>query len=330
MAERKALGRQGLMSSAMGLGCMGMSEFYGATDESTSVRVIHRALELGINMLDTSDAYGPHTNELLVGKAVKGNREAYLIATKFGIVRDPADPMKRGFCGRPDYVRSACEASLKRLGVDTIDLYYLHRLDPATPIEDTIGEMSRLVQEGKVKAIGVSELKEETLRKAHAVHPISALQTEYSLWSRDPEGGLLQACKEMGIAFVAYSPLGRGFLTGSIRSVNDLAADDWRHSSPRFQGENFERNLKLADQVKTIASEKGCSPAQLALAWVMAQGDHIFPIPGTKRLSTLEDNAGALSIKLSPEEIDRIGSLFPPGTVSGDRYNAVGMTFVNR
>ena len=330
MAERKALGRQGLLSSAMGLGCMGMSEFYGATDESTSVRVIHRALELGINMLDTSDAYGPHTNELLVGKAVKGNREAYLIATKFGIVRDPADPMKRGFCGRPDYVRSACEASLKRLGVDTIDLYYLHRLDPATPIEDTIGEMSRLVQEGKVKAIGVSELKEETLRKAHAVHPISALQTEYSLWSRDPEGGLLQACKEMGIAFVAYSPLGRGFLTGSIRSVNDLAADDWRHSSPRFQGENFERNLKLADQVKTIASEKGCSPAQLALAWVMAQGDHIFPIPGTKRLSTLEDNAGALSIKLSPEEIDRIGSLFPPGTVSGDRYNAVGMTFVNR
>lgn len=330
MVASKAFGREGLQSSAMGLGCMGMSEFYGVSDEATSIRVIHRALELGINMLDTSDAYGPHTNEMLVGKAVKGNRDAYLIATKFGIVRDPADPMKRGFCGRPDYVRSSCEASLKRLGVDTIDLYYLHRLDPATPIEDTIGEMARLVQEGKIKAIGVSELKEETLRRAHAVHPISALQTEYSLWSRDPEAGLLKACKEMGIAFVAYSPLGRGFLTGAIRSVNDLAADDWRHSSPRFQGEHFARNLELADQVKAIATEKGCSPAQLALAWVMAQGDHIFPIPGTKRLSTLEDNAGAMHISLSREEVDRIGSLFPPGAASGDRYNAVGMTFVNR
>ena len=330
MMERKALGRQGLMSSAMGLGCMGMSEFYGASDEAVSLRVIHRALELGINMLDTSDAYGPHTNEVLVGKAVKGNRDAYLIATKFGIVRDPADPMKRSLCGRPDYVRSACEASLKRLGVDTIDLYYLHRLDPNTPVEDTIGELSRLVQEGKIKAIGVSELREETLRRAHAVHPVSALQTEYSLWSREPENGLRQACAELGIAFVAYSPLGRGFLTGAIRSVSDLAADDWRHSSPRFQGENFTRNLQLADQVKAIAAEKGCTAAQLALAWVMAQGGHIFPIPGTKRLSTLEENAAAPGITLSREEADRIGSFFPPGSAIGDRYNAVGMTFVNR
>lgn len=330
MAGYKAFGRQGLMSSAMGLGCMGMSEFYGASDEGTSIRVIHRALELGINMLDTSDAYGPHTNEVLVGKAVKGNRDAYLIATKFGIVRDPNDPMKRGFCGRPDYVRAACEASLKRLDVDRIDLYYLHRLDPNTPIEDTIGEMSRLVEEGKIRAIGVSELKEETLRRAHAVHPLTALQTEYSLWSREPESGLLQACAELGIAFVAYSPLGRGFLTGSIRSISDLAADDWRHSSPRFQGENFARNLELADQVKAIAAEKGCTAAQLALAWVMAQAEHIFPIPGTKRMATLEENAAALHLSLSREEVDRIGSLFPPGTAMGDRYNAAGMTFVNR
>jgi aryl-alcohol dehydrogenase-like predicted oxidoreductase len=309
---------------------MGMSEFYGASDEAASIRVIHRALELGIDFLDTSDAYGPHTNEMLVGKAVKGMRDRYVIATKFGIVRDPNDPTKRGFCGRPDYVRASCEASLKRLDLEHIDLYYLHRLDPNVPIEDTIGEMSRLVQEGKVRAIGVSELKEETLRRAHAVHPISALQTEYSLWSRDPENGLLQACAELGIAYVAYSPLGRGFLTGAIRSVDDLAADDWRRSSPRFQGENFTRNLQLADQIKFIAREKGCSPAQLALAWIMAKGEHIFPIPGTKRETTLEDNAGALSITLGQDEVDRIGALFPQGTAAGDRYNEVGMAFVNR
>ena len=330
MVKRKALGRQGLQASALGLGCMGMSEFYGISDDATSIRVIHRSLELGIDFLDTSDAYGPHANEVLVGKAVKGKRDAFVIATKFGIVRDPNDPSKRGFCGRPEYVRSSCEGSLRRLDVDAIDLYYLHRVDPQVPIEDTIGEMSRLVQEGKVKAIGVSEVKEETLRKAHAVHPLSALQTEYSLWSRDPEHGLLMACEELGIAFVAYSPLGRGFLTGSIRSIDDLAADDWRRNSPRFQGDNFTRNLELADQVKVLAKEKGCSSAQLALAWVMAQGDHIFPIPGTKRLSTLEDNAGALAITLTDDERKKIGSLFPPGTAAGDRYNEVGMAFVNR
>jgi len=330
MMNKRALGRQGLQAAPLGLGCMGMSEFYGAADEATSIRVIHRALELGIDLLDTSDAYGPHANEVLVGKAVKGKRDAFVIATKFGIVRDPNDPTKRGFCGRPDYVRSSCEGSLKRLDVEVIDLYYLHRLDPQVPIEDTIGEMSRLVQEGKIRAIGVSELKEETLRRAHAVHPLAALQTEYSLWSRDPENGLLEACAGLGIAFVAYSPLGRGFLTGSIRSMDDLAVDDWRRNSPRFQGANFARNLELADQVRAIATEKGCSPAQLALAWVMAQGDHIFPIPGTKRVATLEDNAGSMSIKLSDEEVKKIGSLFPPGTAAGDRYNEAGMTFVNR
>jgi aryl-alcohol dehydrogenase-like predicted oxidoreductase len=309
---------------------MGMSEFYGEASESESLSVIDRALELGIDFLDTADAYGPHTNEMLVGKAIKGRRDRFTIATKFGILRDPHDATKRGLSGKPEYVRSACEGSLRRLGVDVIDLYYLHRVDPETPIEDTVGAMGRLVEEGKVRGIGLSEVNVDTLRRAHVIYPISALQTEYSLWTRDPEKGILQACAEMGIAFVAYSPLGRGFLTGNIKSMNDLAPDDWRRTSPRFQGENFNRNLQLVDQVKALAHEKGCTPAQLALAWVMAQGEHIFPIPGTKRVATLEENAGALNVKLSQVDMDRIGSLFPPGSAAGDRYNDVGMRSVNR
>jgi aryl-alcohol dehydrogenase-like predicted oxidoreductase len=309
---------------------MGMSEFYGEASESESLSVIDRALELGIDFLDTADAYGPHTNEMLVGKAVRGRRDRFTIATKFGILRDPHDATKRGLSGKPEYVRSACEGSLRRLGVDVIDLYYLHRVDPETPIEDTVGAMGRLVEEGKVRGIGLSEVNVDTLRRAHVIYPISALQTEYSLWTRDPEKGILQACAEMGIAFVAYSPLGRGFLTGNIKSMNDLAPDDWRRTSPRFQGENFNRNLQLVDQVKDLAHEKGCTPAQLALAWVMAQGEHIFPIPGTKRVATLEENAGALNVKLTQVDMDRIGSLFPPGSAAGDRYNDVGMRSVNR
>ena len=309
---------------------MGMSEFYGEASESESLRVIDRALELGIDFLDTADAYGPHTNEMLVGKAIRGRRDRFTIATKFGILRDPDDATKRGLSGKPEYVRSACEGSLRRLGVDVIDLYYLHRVDPETPIEDTVGAMGRLVEEGKVRGISLSEVNVDTLRRAHAIYPISALQTEYSLWTRDPENGILQACAEMGIAFVAYSPLGRGFLTGNIKSINDLAPDDWRRTSPRFQGENFNRNLQLVDQVKALAHEKGCTPAQLALAWVMTQGEHIFPIPGTKRVAMLEENAGALNVKLTQMESDRIGSLFPLGSAAGDRYNDIGMRSVNR
>lgn len=325
----RKLGSQGLKASQMGLGCMGMSEFYGATNEEESIRVIHKALDLGVTFLDTADAYGPFLNEELVGKAIKGKREAVTLATKFGIVRDPNDPISRGINGKPTYVKSACDASLKRLGVDFIDLYYLHRVDQSTPIEDTVGAMGELVKSGKVKYIGLSEVSANTLRKAHAVHPISAVQTEYSLWSRDPEDGFLSACKELGIGFVAYSPLGRGFLTGEIKKFEDLAADDFRRNSPRFQGDNFQKNLNIVEKIKDLAESKGCTISQLALAWVMAQGEHIFPIPGTKRLKYLEENVGALDVKLSQEDLQEIDKLAPKGVAAGMRYAEGGMKYVN-
>ncbi len=328
MEERK-LGTQGLTASQLGLGCMGMSEFYGPHDDKESFAVIDRALELGINFLDTADAYGPYINEELVGKAIKGRRNKFVVATKFGFVRNLADSQWRGMSGKPDYVQFACEASLKRLDIETIDLYYLHRVDPETPIEDTVGAMAKLVQQGKVRALGLSEVSVSTLKKAQAIHPISAVQTEYSLWSRDPEKEILQYCKESGVAFVAYSPLGRGFLTGQITKPEDLAADDWRRNAPRFQGENFDKNLLLVEKVKALAKEKGCTPAQLALAWVMAQGEHIFPIPGTKRVKYLEENAGAAEIHFTKKDLDDISNLFPVDIAAGQRYSEGGMKIVN-
>ncbi|HMH24404.1 MAG TPA: aldo/keto reductase [Puia sp.] len=326
----KALGSQGLQASELGLGCMGMSEFYGARNDEESLKTLDRALELGVSFWDTADAYGPHLNEILVGKALKGRRNKVTLATKFGIVRDPSDPGKRGFDGSPAYVRSASEASLKRLGIDTIDLYYLHRVDPRTPIEETVGALAQLVKEGKISAIGLSEVTEDTLRRAHAVHPITAVQTEYSLWSREPEDGILDTCKDLGIAFVAYSPLGRGFLAGQIKKFEDLAADDYRRFSPRFQGENFQKNLALVRKIGELAAEKGCTASQLALAWVLAQGDHIFPIPGTKRIQYLEENAGALQVRLTAEELLAIDQIAPKGVAAGLRYNAEMMGSVNR
>ena len=314
----------------MGLGCMGMSEFYGATDDAESTSTIHRALELGITLLDTSDMYGPHINEELIGKAIKGKRNQVVIATKFGIVRDPVNPALRSISGKPDYVRSSCEGSLKRLGVDTIDLYYIHRIDPNTPIEDTVGEMSRLVSEGKIRFLGLSEAGIQTIRRAHKVHPISALQTEYSLWSREPEEELLDVCKELGIGFVAYSPLGRGFLTGQVKTVDDFAPNDFRRVSPRFQGENFQKNIDLVNQIIKMAESKGCTPSQLALAWVMAQSEIIVPIPGTKRRKYLEDNAGALNVTLTKEDLDRINEVAPLGAASGLRYPEAAMKSLNR
>ena len=328
--KQKALGSQGLLASEIGLGCMGMSEFYGPHDDEESLKTLDRALELGINFWDTSDAYGPHTNEVLVGKAMKGRRQKITLATKFGIVRDPANPMKRGFDGSPAYVRSACEASLRRLDTDVIDLYYLHRVDPATPIEETVGALGQLVKEGKVRAIGLSEVKPETLRRAHATFPISAVQTEYSIWSREPEGNILDTCKELGVAFVAYSPLGRGFLTGQIRKFEDLAADDYRRYSPRFQGDNFNRNLELVRKIEELAAQKGCTPSQLALAWVLAQGDPIFPIPGTKRIKYLEENAGALNVRFTPAELSLIDTIAPTGVAAGERYHPEMMGSLNR
>lgn len=325
----KSLGTQGLKASAMGLGCMGMSDFYGPQNDEESIKTIHKAFDLGITFFDTADMYGPFKNEILVGKAIKPFRNEITLATKFGILRDPDDPKKRGVNGKPEYVKSACEASLKRLDVEVIDLYYLHRKDPATPIEETIGAMGELVKEGKVKAIGVSELNVDTLRKAHATFPLTALQSEYSLWSREPEAEILPACKELGIAFVAYSPLGRGFLTGQIKKFEDLEEDDFRRSSPRFMGENFSKNLDLVKKVEVIAKEKNCTPAQLALAWVMAQEDFIFPIPGTKRVKYLEENVKATDIHLSQKEMKEIEEVFPENAAAGMRYTEAGMKTVD-
>jgi aryl-alcohol dehydrogenase-like predicted oxidoreductase len=323
------LGSQGLEAAQLGLGCMGMSEFYGAADDAESIRVLHRALELGVNFWDTADMYGPLKNEILVGKALKGIRDKIVLATKFGVIRDPNDPTKRGFCGKPEYVQSSCEGSLQRLDTDIIDLYYLHRVDPATPVEETVEAMGKLVKQGKVRTIGLSEVSPKTLRKAHAVFPITAVQTEYSLWSRDPEDEMLDTCKELGVAFVAYSPLGRGFLGGQIRRFEDLEPDDYRRLSPRYQGENFNKNLELVKKVEEIATQKNCTPSQLALAWVLAQGEHVFPIPGTKRIKYLEENVGAVNVNLSKEDRAEIDAVFPKGAVSGLRYPEQMMAWVN-
>jgi aryl-alcohol dehydrogenase-like predicted oxidoreductase len=309
---------------------MGMSEFYGPGDESESVATIHRAIELGCTFLDTADMYGPYTNEQLVGRAIRGRRDQVVVATKFGIVRDPEKRTVRGISGTPDYVRSACDGSLKRLGIDTIDLYYQHRVDPTVPIEDTVGAMAELVRAGKVRHLGLSEAGPDTIRRANAVHPIAALQTEYSLWTRDPEDGVLATCRELGVGFVAYSPLGRGFLTGQIKRFEDLAPDDYRRMSPRFQGENFQKNLDLVARVQAIAREKRCAPSQLALAWVLAQGDDVVPIPGTKRRTYLEENVGALDVQLDAKDLARIDEVLPAGAASGLRYPEFMMQFVNR
>jgi aryl-alcohol dehydrogenase-like predicted oxidoreductase len=329
--RQRRLGMMGPEVSAMGLGCMGMSDFYAGRDDEESLATLERAFALGITFYDTADMYGPFTNEELVGRFLKGKRDWVVLATKFGIMRDPNDPKIRGVNGKPDYVRKACEGSLRRLGVEAIDLYYLHRVDPATPIEETVGAMAGLVKEGKVRFLGLSEVSPETLRRAHKVHPITAVQSEYSLWSRDPEDdGILDACRELGVGFVPYSPLGRGFLTGQIKRFEDLAPDDYRRHSPRFQGENFQKNLDLVKHIEEIAKSKNCTPAQLALAWVLAQGNDLIPIPGTKRRKYLEENLGALDVTLTPEDLERIDEVAPKGVAAGTRYPEAMMAAVGR
>lgn len=328
--QSKKLGSQGIMASALGLGCMGMSEFYGAHDDAASLKTLQHALDIGVTFWDTADVYGPFTNEELVGRALKGQRDKITLATKFGIVRNPANPQARGFNGSAAYVKTACEASLKRLQTDCIDLYYLHRVDGSTPIEETAGAMAALVKEGKIKGIGLSEVSSATLQRAHAVHPVTAVQSEYSLWTRDPEEGVLQTCAALGIAFVAYSPLGRGFLTGQIKKESDFEAGDYRRFSPRFQGENFQKNLDLVTALEQLAAKKGCTASQLALAWVMVQGEHIFPIPGTKRIKYLDENVGALNVVLTKEELSEIDAIFPKNAAAGLRYPEQMMGSLNK
>jgi aryl-alcohol dehydrogenase-like predicted oxidoreductase len=328
--ETRMLGRNGPLVSALGLGCMGMSAFYGARDDAESIATLHHALEQGITFFDTADIYGPHTNEILLSRVLKARRKDIFIATKFGIFLDPADPSVRGINGRPEYVQSACESSLKRLGVECIDLYYQHRVDTTVPIEETVGAMAGLVKQGKVKYLGLSEASANTLERACNIHPITALQSEYSLWTRDPEDEILAACERLGVGFVPYSPLGRGFLTGAIRSPDDFDHDDYRRHSPRFQGENFDKNLVLVEKVKTMASEKNVTPAQLALAWVLAQGKQLVPIPGTRRIKNLDENIGALNVSLSAEDLTAIEAAFPPSAAAGLRYPEAVMVAVNR